>query len=51
MIINICLFLNGIDKDVVETILDEVQEALRPTQYRNGEWYADYKRLRVIAIK
>jgi len=44
-------FLNGIDKDVVDTILDEVQEALRPTQYRNGEWYADYKRLRVIAIK
>jgi trans-aconitate 2-methyltransferase len=44
-------FLKGIDEAVVDTILDEVQDALKPTQYRNGEWYADYKRLRVIAIK
>jgi trans-aconitate methyltransferase len=44
-------FLKGIDETVVDTILTEVQDALKPTQYRNGEWYADYKRLRVIAIK
>lgn len=44
-------FLKGIDEAVVDTILDEVQEAVKPTQYKGGEWYADYKRLRVIAIK
>ena len=44
-------FLKGIDEAVVDTILTEIQEALKPAQYRNGEWYADYKRLRVIAIK
>lgn len=31
--------------------VDEVQEKLRPTHYRGGKWYADYKRLRVVATK
>jgi len=43
--------LKDIDKDVVNEILEEVQESLRPTLFRNGKWYADYKRLRVVAIK
>jgi trans-aconitate methyltransferase len=44
-------FLRGIDEVVVNEILDEVQEVLKPTHFRNGKWYADYKRLRVVAIK
>ena len=32
-------------------ILEEITEALRPTSYRNGKWYADYKRIRVSAVK
>ncbi|MDN3654787.1 methyltransferase domain-containing protein [Ferruginibacter paludis] len=44
-------FLKGIDEPTIETILDEVQAALKPTQFKNGDWYADYKRLRIIAIK
>ena len=44
-------FLTGIDETVVGHILNEVQEALKPSHFRNGEWYADYKRLRVIAFK
>ena len=44
-------FLKGIDDVVVNEILDEVQETLKPTHFRNGKWYADYKRLRVVAIK
>lgn len=44
-------FLNGIDNAVVENILTDVQETLQPTHFRNGEWFADYKRLRIIAIK
>jgi ubiquinone/menaquinone biosynthesis C-methylase UbiE len=44
-------FLKGIDETVVGSILDEVQDVLEPTNFRNGQWYADYKRLRVIAIK
>lgn len=45
------IFLKGIDETVVAEILNEVQAALAPTHFRNGHWYADYKRLRVIAIK
>lgn len=44
-------FLKGIDEAAIEEILIEVQDTLKPTHFRNGEWFADYKRLRVIAIK
>ncbi|MGC4034376.1 MAG: methyltransferase domain-containing protein [Chitinophagaceae bacterium] len=44
-------FLEGIDKDEVENILTEVEDILRPTHFRNEKWFADYKRLRVVAVK
>ena len=44
-------FFKGIEEAVVNEILEEVQKTLVPTNYRNGQWFADYKRLRVIAIK
>jgi trans-aconitate methyltransferase len=31
--------------------LNEAVEELRPTLYRDGRWYADYRRLRVVATK
>jgi len=44
-------FFEGIDNDSKDAILEEVQGTLRQTQYKNNKWYADYKRLRVVAIK
>jgi trans-aconitate methyltransferase len=44
-------YLNGIEEKNIEKILKEVQHSLEPTHYRNGNWYADYKRLRMIAVK
>ncbi len=32
-------------------ILSNVQEQLRPFLYKNGTWFADYRRLRIVAIK
>jgi trans-aconitate methyltransferase len=40
-----------IDPSTVEKLLDQVQELLRPTNFVNDHWIADYKRLRIIAIK
>ena len=34
-----------------QTVLSSVNEALRPTLFRDGCWYADYIRLRFMAIK
>jgi len=31
--------------------ISEVVEQLRPTAYRNGTWFADYRRLRFVAFK
>lgn len=44
-------FFNGVkDSDVME-IMNEVQKNLKPYLFRNGKWYADYKRIRIIAHK
>lgn len=44
-------FLQHINSEMVEHILNDVEAALRPTNFRNGNWYADYIRLRVMAVK
>jgi len=45
------IYLQNIEAPVVNMILEEVQDALRPVLFREGKWYGDYKRLRVVAIK
>lgn len=44
-------YLEGLSDKNVETILEEVEQQLRATNYRDGKWYADYKRLRIVALK
>ncbi|GAB3932345.1 methyltransferase domain-containing protein [Larkinella terrae] len=42
-------FFPGVDPADQASILEDTQTALQPTLFRNGRWYADYKRLRVVA--
>ena len=44
-------FLQGIDESITEAILTETENLLKPTRYYNNKWYADYKRLRMVATK
>ena len=44
-------FLEGIPENEKQQILKEITDKLRPHYYENGQWYADYKRLRFAAIK
>jgi trans-aconitate 2-methyltransferase len=44
-------FLKGIEEKAVDTILEQVQHKLQATNFRNNKWFADYKRLRIIALK
>ena len=44
-------YFNGIEENIVEDIITDVQDLLEPTNYRNGSWYADYRRLRLVALK
>lgn len=44
-------FFQGIPGAEKNEMLEEIQEMLRPTQFRNGRWWADYKRLRIAAVK
>lgn len=44
-------FLVGQNETQQEELLDDVQNELRPILFRGGKWYADYRRLRFIAIK
>lgn len=43
--------LAAFSEDTQAKILANVEEQLRPTLYKNGTWFADYRRLRVVAIK
>jgi len=42
-------FFKGVDNLEVQDILKEVQESLRADLFRNGKWFADYKRIRIVA--
>jgi trans-aconitate methyltransferase len=44
-------FFNGLSVDTHMSTLTDIENQLRPTLYKNGTWFADYKRIRVIAIK
>ena len=44
-------FFSDIPDAEIDTILTEIQEAVRPTNFRNGNWYGNYKRLRIAAVK
>ncbi|MBW4637604.1 MAG: class I SAM-dependent methyltransferase [Gloeocapsa sp. UFS-A4-WI-NPMV-4B04] len=44
-------FLNTFPIEQQMTIVSDIEKQLYPTLYKNGIWFADYKRLRVIAIK
>lgn len=43
--------LAAFTEDAQIRILANVEEQLRPSLYKNGTWFADYRRLRIVAIK
>ena len=44
-------FFQEIAADTQMSILADIEKQLRPTLYQNSTWKADYRRIRVIAIK
>jgi trans-aconitate methyltransferase len=44
-------YLQDIAGDILETILNDVEARIRPTNFLDGKWYADYVRLRIVALK
>ncbi len=44
-------FLNDLPLELRREKIQELVARLRPTQYRDGVWTLDYRRLRVVAIK
>lgn len=44
-------FLIGISPDKRDPLFQEIKDQLRPKLYRNGTWFADYKRMRIVAVK
>ena len=43
--------LHDIAPDQQAALVDDIEATLRPTLFRDGVWYADYRRLRFVAIK
>ncbi|WP_276166965.1 methyltransferase domain-containing protein [Zobellia alginiliquefaciens] len=44
-------FFDGVNNEDIAEISKEVQDKVKPELYRDGKWYADYKRIRVVARK
>lgn len=44
-------YLQAVRPGEVEALLAEVEAEVKPTNFREGGWYADYVRLRVMAMK
>ncbi len=44
-------FFEGLAQDKQEQILNEITDLLEADYNKDGKWYADYKRLRFIAVK
>ena len=44
-------YFEGVPDDKKQLMLKEITEILRPDYYEDGQWYADYKRLRFVAVK
>jgi trans-aconitate methyltransferase len=40
-----------VEMEVKEAVFTKTVEQLRPALYKEGEWFADYKRLRIVAVK
>jgi trans-aconitate methyltransferase len=44
-------FLNSVPAEKRDHVIQEVEDRLRPELYRDGTWFADYKRIRIVAVK
>lgn len=44
-------FFIGVSENHIEEIKNEVQEKIKDKCFINGKWFADYKRIRIVAIK
>ena len=44
-------YFEALPREQAERARREVAEALRPALFREGRWHADYRRLRIIAVK
>lgn len=44
-------FLKNVTTKHLEEIKNEVQEKIKSACFINGKWFADYKRIRIIAVK
>jgi len=44
-------FFEGVPADELTQMLNEITDLLQPTNEVDGQWYADYKRLRFVAVK
>jgi trans-aconitate methyltransferase len=44
-------FLRDVSESTRHSVLESVAERLRPTLLHDGNWYADYRRLQIVAVK
>ncbi|AFY53714.1 trans-aconitate methyltransferase [Rivularia sp. PCC 7116] len=44
-------FFKGLSAEEINQVINDVEKQLKPKLYRDGRWFADYRRIQVKAIK
>ena len=44
-------YLDDLSAEDREAVVRDAQERARPALFRDGQWFADYRRLRFVAVK
>ena len=44
-------FFDGMDASEKLKIQKSIADDLKPTNFRDGRWFVDYKRIRILAVK
>jgi hypothetical protein len=43
--------IESLPKDKCDAVIGQVERELKPSLFRDGSWFADYRRIRVVAYK
>ena len=44
-------FLERLSAEQQNQVIQAIEHRLKPTLYRDGQWWADYRRIRIVAVK
>ena len=45
------MILSAVPNERRLALIRDIEQRLQPILFRNGDWFADYRRIRIVAVK